>query len=236
MPGDCRSSVILVRSCAVWIDRLPRPGGGSHVGRHRPQFDPEELGDRHADAARSARGRRRRRRSRPRTALSPARRAAPCRRRWPAQARRNRDARLVRRERRHPGPRSRTRSVHEEDGHRRQDQHRRPRHLPGADQQLPAGQARRRLHVVRRLPDAVLRAEGPRDADRRRLEDADAADAAGLEGRLDRPRRAPVLRPDLQLPVGGLLPQERLRRRTATPSRRRGTSSSRSPRRCRRTG
>ena len=74
----------------------------------------------------------------------------------------------------------------EDDGNRRQDQHLRPRPLPGADQQLPAGPPGRRLHVVRRLPDAVLRGEGPRDADRRRLEDADAADAAGLQGRLDR--------------------------------------------------
>ena len=41
---------------------------------------------------------------------------------------------------------------------RRQGQHRRPQHLPGADQQLPAGQAGRRVHLVRRLPDAVLRA------------------------------------------------------------------------------
>ena len=45
---------------------------------------------------------------------------------------------------------------------RRRGQHRRPQHVPGADQQLPAGQPRRRLHLVRRLPDAVLRRTGPR--------------------------------------------------------------------------
>ena len=37
--------------------------------------------------------------------------------------------------------------------------------------------------------------------------------------------------PDLRLPVGGALPQERVRSSTATRSRRPGTSSSRSPRR-----
>ena len=38
-----------------------------------------------------------------------------------------------------------------------QGQHRRPQHVPGEDQQLPAGQPGRRVHLVRRLPDAVLR-------------------------------------------------------------------------------
>ena len=41
-----------------------------------------------------------------------------------------------------------------------QDQHRRPQHVPGEHQQLPAGQPGRRLHLVRRLPDALLRRQG----------------------------------------------------------------------------
>ena len=36
-------------------------------------------------------------------------------------------------------------------------QHGRPQHVPGADQQLPPGHARRRVRLVRRLPHAVLR-------------------------------------------------------------------------------
>ena len=95
-------------------------------------------------------------------------------------------------------------------GHRRQDQHGRPQHVPEPDQQLPAGQAGRRVHVVRRLPDAVLRREGPGHADRRCLEGADAPDAAVDQGRLDRARRAPVPRAEQELPVGRLLPQEPL--------------------------
>ena len=41
--------------------------------------------------------------------------------------------------------------------HQGHDQHGRPQHLPGEHQHLPAGPARRRLHLVRRLPHAVLR-------------------------------------------------------------------------------
>ena len=80
--------------------------------------------------------------------------------------------------------------------------------VPGADQQLPPGASGRRLHVVRRLPDAVLRLEGTGDADRRRLEDPHTADATGLQGRLDGPRRAPVLRAEQELPMGRVLPKE----------------------------
>ena len=68
-------------------------------------------------------------------------------------------------------------------------------------------------------------------ADRRRLGAAQAAVRLGLPERLEGRRRALLLRPDLRLPVGGPLPQERVRSSTATRSRRPGTSSSRSPRR-----
>ena len=39
----------------------------------------------------------------------------------------------------------------------REDQHGRPQHVPGEHQPLPAGQPGRRVLLVRRLPDAVLR-------------------------------------------------------------------------------
>ena len=136
----------------------------------------------------------------------------------------------IRRERRDPGLARGHEAFTQEVGHQGQDQHLRPQHVPGAHQQLPAGPPAGRLHVVRRLPDAVLRGEGPRDADRRRLADADAADAAGLQGRLDGPRRAPVLRPEQELPVGRLL-RKSLWKANGYRPRRRGPSSSRSPRR-----
>ncbi len=93
--------------------------------------------------------------------------------------------------------------------HDGQDQHRRPQLLPGEHQQLPAGLAGRRLHVVRRLPHAVLRREGPRRRPLRRLEEHHRHERRPQEG-LDRRRRQAVLRADHELPVGGLLPQERL--------------------------
>ena len=43
-----------------------------------------------------------------------------------------------------------------------QGQHRRPQHVPGEHQQLPAGQPGRHVLLVRRLPHAVLRRAGPR--------------------------------------------------------------------------
>ena len=45
-------------------------------------------------------------------------------------------------------------------GEHGQDQHRRPQLVPGEHQQLPAGLAGRRLHLVRRLPHALLRRKG----------------------------------------------------------------------------
>ena len=129
------------------------------------------------------------------------------------------------------GLRERVQGVHEEDGDRRQGQHGRPQHVPGADQHVPSGPAPGRLHLVRRLPDAVLRVEGPALPDRRRLGAAQAAVCLGLPERLEGGGRALLLRPDLRLPVGSPLPQERVGSSTATRSRRRGISSSRSPRR-----
>ena len=108
------------------------------------------------------------------------------------------------------GLRERVQGVHEEDGDRRQGQHGRPQHVPGADQHLPPGPAPGRLHLVRRLPDAVLRVEGPALPDRRRLGAAQAAVCLGLPERLEGGGRALLLRPDLRLPVGGPLPQERV--------------------------
>ena len=178
---------------------------------HPLEFDPEELGDSADDAARPARGRRRRR---PDRGVRPHRRPGPRRRSGVVAvgARRHRHVRL---ERIRPGPeeglRRRLQRLHQGVGHQGRRQHRRPQHLPGADQRLPAGPPAGRLHLVRRLPDAVLRAEGAADADRRRLGRRStpqllAGDAGSLEG----PRRALLLRPDLQLPVGRLLPEERL--------------------------
>ena len=61
------------------------------------------------------------------------------------------------------------RRVHGRDRHRRQDEHRRPRHVPGPDLELPRRHAGHRLHVVLRVPDEVLRRPGLQHPDRRRL-------------------------------------------------------------------
>ena len=101
--------------------------------------------------------------------------------------------------------------VQDQDRRRREGQHGRPQHLPGADQHLPAGQAGRRLHVVRRLPHAVLRPARAGDRHLRRLGQGRRQLLRRAQERLDRARRQAVLRPVLLLPVGALLPQERLR-------------------------
>ena len=53
------------------------------------------------------------------------------------------------------------RRVHRGDRHRDQDQHRRPRHLPGPDRELPRRHAGHGVHVVLRVPHEVLRRPGP---------------------------------------------------------------------------
>ena len=53
--------------------------------------------------------------------------------------------------------------------HQGHNQHGRPQHVPGEHQHLPAGPARRRLHLVRGLPHEVLRRAGPRRRHQRRL-------------------------------------------------------------------
>ena len=91
-------------------------------------------------------------------------------------------------------------------------QHGRPQHLPGADQQLPPGHARRRVHAgspataCSSSPSAGSPATSPTSGRRSAATISDA-----LQEGLDRPRRQAVLRAVLLLPVGGLLPQERLR-------------------------
>ena len=186
------------------IRSLERDRGGSHVSsttsvgraqRGRPDIDEREaLGhrcDRRAGGLRADRFR-----------------CCRARNACPGRSGGHGDARVVRGERRDPRARRGHEAVHEEDGHRGQDAHVRARPVPGADQQLPAGPPGRRVHLVRRLPDAVLRREGPGDPDRRRLEGPHAADAARLQGRLDGSRRAPVLRAEQELPMGRVLPQE----------------------------
>ena len=120
------------------------------------------------------------------------------------------------------GDAERLQGLHQEDRHRRQGQHGRPQHLPGEHQHLPAGQAGRRLHVVRRLPDAVLRRSRASPAtDRRRLED-------DRRGRCRRRFKTASTGDDgkqyfvplLQLPVGGLLPEERVQGQGLRRSRR----------------
>src|SRR3954470_12206116 len=54
------------------------------------------------------------------------------------------------------GVRGGLQAVHCEDRHEAEGQNRRPQHIPGAEQHVPAGPAAGRLHLVRRLPHAVL--------------------------------------------------------------------------------
>ena len=97
--------------------------------------------------------------------------------------------------------------LHEEDQGQGHDQRVGPQQLPGQDHQLPAGQPGRRVHLVRRLPHAVHRREGPRRRRQRRLgEDRQQLLRRAEEGVDGRGRQA-VLRAELQLPVGLLLPE-----------------------------
>ena len=58
------------------------------------------------------------------------------------------------------------RLLHAKTGVTGQGQHRRPRHVPGPDQLLSPGHARRRLHLVRRLPLRFFAAQGLADRHR----------------------------------------------------------------------
>ena len=101
----------------------------------------------------------------------------------------------------------------------------RPQHLPGEHQHLPPGQARRRLHLVRRLPDEAVRRAGPDLRRQRRV--ADRRPQRRVQEGLDRARRQAVLRAGQLLPVGGLLPEVGLREERLRRRRRRSTSSTR---------
>ena len=106
--------------------------------------------------------------------------------------------------------------------HHGRRQHRRPQHLPGADQHLPAGHARTTSSPgspATGCTSSPSRAWSRRH--QRRLGRGRPQLQRRLQDGLDRRRRQAVLRADLQLPVGRALPQEPSSRRRATPSRRR---------------
>ncbi len=92
----------------------------------------------------------------------------------------------------------------------------------------------RRVHLVRRLPHAVLRRARPGDRHQRRLGEDRRQLLGGVQGGLDGLRRQAVLHPVLQLPVGGLLQEERLGeerlRAGREPGRLQGARASRSRR------
>ena len=236
MPRTCQCCAVfvLVRSCAVLRSRHPTQEE-PHVGRPPPSVPPEELADEAGShltrrgllAAAGVGGLA--------AALRPQSRPGP---RRPAgvvgfrQAAGTVTLGSYEENAGDPGLARGHEALHQEDGNRRQDQHLRPRPLPGAHQQLPAGPPGGRLHVVRRLPDAVLRGEGSRDADRRRLgKTADGADAAGLQGRLDRRSTGTSTSCRTRTTRGPSTSGRASGRRRATPPPRRGLSSSRSPRR-----
>ena len=93
--------------------------------------------------------------------------------------------------------------------HQGHNQHGRPQHVPGEHQHLSPGAAGRRVHLVRGLQDEVLRRAGPRRRHQRRLAERQR-DARRDQGRVHRRRRQAVLHPLHQLPVGDLLPAQRL--------------------------
>ncbi len=96
------------------------------------------------------------------------------------------------------------RDAKRQDRHR---QHRRPQHVPREHQPVPTGFAGRHLHLVRRVPHAVLRQEGPAVGDHRPVVGLHRVlrrvqGGVGWRGRQD------VLRALLPVPLGGLLPAE----------------------------
>ena len=155
--------------------------------------------------------------------------SAPARR--PRRRRQRRD-RLVERRQLQLGPRpeeghgGRRRRVQGRDRHRRQDEHRRPQHVPGPDHQLPRRHAGHRLHLVLRLPHEVLRRPGPQ---RRR------STTSGPRSRATSPTASPTrssattARSTASRSTTTRGPSSTARASSptrATPSRRRGTSSS----------
>ena len=114
-----------------------------------------------------------------------------------------------------------------------QAQHGRPQHLPGPDHELPRGHAGHGLHLVLRVPHEVLRRPGLQHADRRRVGQGLGQLHAGLRQRGRRERQEGLRHPGRLLPVGGLLPQERLRGQELHGARRPGPISRRCARRCR---
>ena len=136
-----------------------------------------------------------------------------------------------------PGPKKgmdgRRRGVHDRDGHRGQDQHRRPRQLPGPDLELPRRQAGHGLHVVLRVPHEVLRRPGLQRPDRRRVGQGQGQLHRGL-----RPRRSSATTRrstgSRSTTTRGPSSTARASSRTrGTRSPRPGTSSTRCARRCR---
>ena len=178
----------------------------------------------------------RRPRHRPRPAPQPGRigcTSAPPARRWCERGRRERDLRfeLLEQGHRHEGHAGRRRCVHGQDRHRGQGQHGRPQHIPGPDQRLPAGHAGRHVHVVRRLPDALLRRAEPRQRpDPAVGERSDRTSATPSRRR--RPATTASSTSSRSTTTRGSSSTARASsRRRATPSRRRGPTSRRSPRR-----
>ena len=103
--------------------------------------------------------------------------------------------------------------VHDQVGREDRRQHRRPQQLPGEHQHLSAGHPGRRLHLVLRLPDAVLRRPRASPATsatsgRRSAETSPTRFKAASTG--DDGKQYFVA--DLQLPVGRDLPEEPVRR------------------------
>ena len=131
--------------------------------------------------------------------------------------------------------RPRSRAVHgraDRHGRAGQGQHGRPQHVPEEHQHLPAGHARTTCFTwFAGYRMQFFAAQGLLAPDRRRLgEDRRQLRRRG-EVAVEGPRRQVLPRADLQLPVGRLLQQERLRGEGLHRSRRPGTTSSRSRRR-----
>ena len=175
-------------------------------------------------ACSSSRRRRAPRRLRPRR-LRPASRRRPSTAPSVATGSRHVRVELLEQGHRHQGHAGRGRRVHRQDRHRRQGQHGRPQHVPGPDQPVPPGHAGRRLHVVRRLPDALLRGAGPGDATSRRCGPRSGRTSA-TRSRRRRPATTASSTSSRSTTTRGSSSTARASSpRRATPSRRRGPTS-----------